>query len=169
MVATVETMPRLYVVYKAGCRGAGVEPLLDHDDFENCLPRDWSHVSDCFYSVVASGFVIAPGSLLDIEPFIAMTHVEHIEVEHVMALACIMRLLERRLGVEAELAYATVYGPLPPIVILGRVNLDADVDTMMRLLEHYVGNGTVVEVDADSHLDAILKALGYRRVESHVA
>ncbi len=162
-------MARMWVAYRAGCREHGVKPLLDEDDFLNCIPRSWSHVSDCFMSVVASGFVIDPDSIAPIRPFIALTHVEELGVEHVLALACVMRLLEKGYGVDVKLAYATTYGALPPVIIIAYPGPFSENKLIIEMLEEYVNDAdaNVVEVDAVSDLDAILKALGYKRVVAH--
>lgn len=164
-----DTMARVWVVYRTGCREHGARPLLGESEFLNCLPRSWSHVSDCFMSAVASGFIIDVDSITPVRAFIAMTHVEELTVEHVLALACIMRLLEKRYSVDAELAYATVYGALPPVVIIAYPEPFEHNDALMEALGEYINDpdAAITEVDAASDLDAVLKALGYTRVEWH--
>lgn len=142
----------------------GYWPLLDKDDFERCIGKeysDWDHVGP---GTVANGFVLCPSILANIEGYVAnavlvLLHVEDLMIEHIPRLQCIMSALERTTGGAAELRYLDLNAE--KAVIMAHM---VPADRAARLLERMLNDLTEPTIaTVTRHYDSLLavfEALG---------
>lgn len=159
---------------------------FDNDTWRNCIPREWDHVSDGFGAGgVYHGFVVNATCLVDtgtsldlrscrgaeaakylhassVRPFILLWHVEDAYVEHVLAIACLMRILEKLFdGVQLVFLTTGVYYPAAIIMAVGNNTAVELASSMLNDVDAFV---TVSEeVDELAVIDALLAFIDKER------